>query len=107
MSTMIVLFNLKPGVAVADYEAWAKSTDLPIVRGLKSIDAFDVYRVAGLLGSEDTPPYAYVELIQIGDLDAFGPDVGSETMQKVAGEFQARADNPVFMLANSIEKPLA
>ena len=35
MSTKIVaLFNLKPGVSVEDYEAWAKAKDIPTVNGL-------------------------------------------------------------------------
>ena len=36
MQTVIVLFNLKPGVDVAQYEAWARDSDLPVVNGLPS-----------------------------------------------------------------------
>ena len=31
MAKIIVLFNLKPGTSVADYEAFARERDLPIV----------------------------------------------------------------------------
>ena len=34
MQTVVVLFNLKPGVVRAEYEAWARSSDLPVVNGL-------------------------------------------------------------------------
>ena len=44
MATIIVLFNLKPGVDPGRYEAWARSTDLPIVRGLPAVQGFDVHR---------------------------------------------------------------
>ncbi|MEO0981028.1 MAG: REDY-like protein HapK [Pseudomonadota bacterium] len=103
MGTRIVaLFNLKPGVSVADYEAWAKATDIPTVNGLKSVDAFEVFKSTGLLGSEDKPPYAYIEIIDVNDMDTFGGEVGTETMQKVAGEFQAMADDLFFILTDKL-----
>ena len=34
MDTLVVLFKLRPEADVAAYEAWAKSTDLPVVRQL-------------------------------------------------------------------------
>ena len=33
---LIALFNLKPGVSADRYEAWARETDMPTVRGLGS-----------------------------------------------------------------------
>jgi hypothetical protein len=103
MTNLVVLFNLKDGVDPSEYEAWAQSTDLPIVRGLDSIESFSVYRTSGLLGSDAKPPYQYVEVIDIGDMARFGEEVASDTMQRVAAEFQERADNPLFMSADSIE----
>jgi hypothetical protein len=92
VTRIVALFNLKPGVSVADYEAWAKESDLPTVNGLKSIDKFEVFRSAALLGSEAPPPYQYIEIIDVADMDAFGADVASETMQAIAAQFQALAD---------------
>lgn len=103
MSTKIVaLFNLKPGVSVADYEAWAKSKDIPTVSGLRSVDEFAVFKSVGLLGSEDKPPYAYIEIIDVNDMDRFGGDVGTETMQKIAGEFQEMAADLSFILTEKL-----
>ena len=103
MTTKIVaLFNLKDGVSVADYEAWALGTDIPTVNGLKSVDDFSVFKTVGLLGSEDKPPYAYIEIIDVNDMDGFGAEVGTETMQKVAGEFQAMADDLFFILTDKL-----
>jgi len=31
---ILVLFNLNEGTSVADYEAWAKTVDIPTVNGL-------------------------------------------------------------------------
>jgi len=100
MNTLIVLFNLKNEADREAYEAWAKSTDLPIVRELASVDSFEVYRTAGIFGSDAPAPYQYVEMIDVNDMDQFGADVSTETMAKVAGEFQTFADNPVFMLSH-------
>ncbi len=103
MSTRIVaLFNLKPGVSEADYEAWAKATDLPTVNGLGSVDDFTVFKSMSLLGSDAKPPYAYVEIIDVANMDQFGAEIGTPTMQKVAAEFQAMADDLVFILTDQI-----
>ncbi len=102
MTPIIVLFNLKAGVKPEDYEAWAKSTDLPIVRGLKSIGGFDVYKCKGLLRGGDPAPYQYIEMIQVQDMGAFGGDVASDTMKRVSGEFREYADDPTFILCESL-----
>lgn len=103
MSKLVVLFNLKAGADRAAYEEWARTTDLPIVRELPSVDSFDVQVVSGLFGSDAPAPYEYVEVIEINSLEQFGADVSTETMGKVAGEFQGFADNPVFMLTTNLE----
>lgn len=89
---LIALFNLKPGVEPAAYEAWAREVDLPTVNGLGSIERFEVFRATGQLGSDAAPPYAYVEIIDVADMDAFGADIATEAMQAIAATFQAMAD---------------
>ena len=54
MQTVIVLFNLKPGVDREAYETWARSSDLPVVNGLPSVDKFEVLMASGLLIGEGT-----------------------------------------------------
>lgn len=107
MTRIFVLFNLKDGVTQAHYEAWAKATDIPNVRALKSIDSFGVFKATGILGSDAPSPYAYIEVIDVNDMEQFGADASSETMQKVAGEFQAIADNPTFIMTSDLESPSA
>ena len=103
MATKIVaLFNLKPGISVADYETWARTKDIPTVNGLKSVDSFAVFRSAGLLGSDAPPPYKYIEIIDVNDMATFGGEVSTETMQKIAGEFQAMADDLAFILTEQL-----
>ena len=101
-TTIIVLFNLQDGVHIHEYEAWAKKTDLPVVRSLKSIDSFDVYKLTGMLMGDGTPPYRYCEIIQVNDMETFGAEVSTEVMKKVAGEFRGFADNPLFITAAAL-----
>ena len=103
MTTLIVLFRLQSGSDVQAYEDWARQTDLPIVRDLPSVDAFRVYRVGGLFGTDAQAPYDYVEMIDVSDMAQFGEDVATDTMARVAAEFRQFADNPVFMLTESVE----
>jgi hypothetical protein len=98
MKTMIVLFNLKPEVNHVDYEQWARETDVPIIKSLQAVSDFRVHRSFGLLGSEAKPPYQYIEVTQIKDLDQLGEEVQSEKMQQVVQTFQQFAENPVFIL---------
>jgi hypothetical protein len=89
---LIALFNLKPGIAVETYEAWARATDLPVVNALRSVEKFEVFRATGVLGSDAPVPYSYVEIIDVPDMDAFGTDVSTSTMQAIAAAFQEMAD---------------
>ena len=99
MPSLVVLFNLKDESAKTAYEEWAKNTDVPTVKGLVSIDDFRVYRLNGLMGSEEKPPYQYCEVIDVNDMDKFGEEVATETMKRVAGEFQEFADSPMFIMS--------
>ncbi len=102
MSTLIVLFNLKEGQSVEDYETFAKDEDVPGVKSLNSIDDFKVYKSQALLFSDDAPPYQYFEVIDVNDMDAFGVDVQDEKVQEIAGKFQGMVDNPMFILTEQI-----
>jgi len=99
---IIVLFNLKPGVDAAEYEAWARGTDIPGVRALGSCSDFQVYRTTGIFGSDAPPPYQYIETIDIRGMDAFLADVQTDAVQKVAAEFQRFADNPLFITTEAL-----
>lgn len=102
MQTVIVLFNLKPGVDVAQYEAWARDSDLPVVNGLPSVEKFEVLKASGLLIGEGKPPYAYVEIIRVPDMAAFAADLSDPAAQAGATQFQQFADNPLFILTSAL-----
>ncbi|PKP92450.1 MAG: REDY-like protein HapK [Alphaproteobacteria bacterium HGW-Alphaproteobacteria-16] len=99
---IVVLFNLKPGVDPAAYEAWARGFDIPGVNALSSVDGFTVHRTTGLFGSDAPAPYQYVEIIDIKAMEPFVADISTEAFQKVAAAFGDYADNPQFMLTQDL-----
>jgi hypothetical protein len=101
MAKIIVLFNLKPGVSAADYEAFARQTDLPIVNALPSVRGFEVLKSQGLLGG-GAAPYAYIEILDLHSLEALGADVATAEMQKVAATFRSMADDPRFIVTEAL-----
>lgn len=98
---IVALFNLKPGVKVADYEAWARAVDLPTVNGLPSIRKFEVFKATEVMGSDAKPPYRYVEILDVRDMGQFGQDVASAVMQAVAKDFAGMAD-VIFLITKKI-----
>ena len=101
MTTLIVLFNLKNPAAAAEYERWAREVDLPTASSLPSVQRFEVLKAQGLLGG-GASPFQYVEILRVKDMTQFGADIASAAMQKVAAQFQAFADQPMFVITDSL-----
>jgi len=95
---IVAIFNLKQGVTPEQYENWARETDPPTLANMRSIDGFTSYRTTGILNSNDPAPYAYVEVIEVNDLDLLLQEMKSEAVQKASQEFRQLADNPRLML---------
>lgn len=99
---IIVLFNLKPGVSISDYENWACTRDIPGVNALSSVSSFTVHRATGLFGSDAASPYGYIEIIDIAAMDPFIADISTPEFQAMAAPFQDYADNPQFILTEDL-----
>lgn len=103
MATIILKYKLKDGVTREDFENWVRTSDQPTMRGLKSVAAFDTYRVTGLLIGEGAPSTDYIEVFDIADLAAFtGTDMPGEAVQGIMGQFMGFAEAPEFMLADKV-----
>jgi hypothetical protein len=100
-TTLIVLFNLKDGSRRAEYERWAREVDLPTAGGLPSVEKFEVLKASGLLTGGPSP-YAYVEVLRIRDMAQLGQDIATPTMQAVAAQFQAFAEQPLFIVTQAL-----
>ena len=84
---IFAVFNLKPGVSPEAYENWAKSADLPTVNALASSDSFRVFRSTGLFGSDASPPFGYIEVLEVNDMDQFLADIAQPAMGEIAAAF--------------------
>jgi REDY-like protein HapK len=94
---------LKAGVDRAEYEAWARGTDIPGANALESVKSFTVHRATGLFGSDVKSPYDYVEVLDIHGMDPFLADVTTpEFQENIAGPFSSFADNPTFILTEDL-----
>jgi hypothetical protein len=103
MATIVVLFNLRPGASVEQYEAWARATDLPTVNALPSVERFEVLRAKGLLSGAGEVPYRYVEVLRVASVDALKADIGaSPVMAEVARQFREFADAPLFIVTDPL-----
>jgi REDY-like protein HapK len=102
MPKIVVLFNLKDGINPDEYESWAKSDDVPTVKALGSVNDFHVLRSASVLGSENAPPYKYIEVIEVNDMDTFFADISTDAVQKGAAKFGEYADSPMFIVTEEV-----
>lgn len=102
MTSILVLFNLKPDAFISDYENWAKAKDIPLVKSLSSVNDFKVFKMGNLLGSENKSPYQYAEIIEVKNMDDFFADLSNEAVQAGAKQFNEFADNPLFIVANQL-----
>ena len=101
--TLIVLFNLKEGAEEKDYQKWALEVDIPIAGSLKSVDDFKLFKTQSIFGSDQIPPFKYIEVIDINDFDNFPADIAAEPrMNEVASKFQSLADSPIFLVTDKI-----
>jgi REDY-like protein HapK len=92
MPTMIVLVNLKSDVAPEEYERWLDERYVPAILELPPVDEWRGYRVGGLAGADDEPPYQYIVAVEINDLEQLGKEMESERVQTLLRELGRYAE---------------
>ena len=65
------LNRLRPDVDPAAYEQFVRDVDYPFARKLPSIVSYVVTRIDGMLEGDAEPPYHYLEVVEITDLDEY------------------------------------
>lgn len=89
---MVVLVNLKDGVAPEKYERWLDERYVPAILGLPSVDEWRGHRVAGTTGADGEPPYQYIVTVEINDLEQLGKDMESGQVRALIGELGRYAE---------------
>ncbi len=89
---MIVLVNLKDGVAPEEYERWLDERYVPAVLELPSVDAWHGYRVGDRTEAGGDAPYEFVVSVEINDLRQLGKDIEDARIQTLLGELGGFAE---------------
>ncbi len=74
MSENIVFFltRLSSKEEQEAYESWVRETDVPTARGLPGVNNYRVVRLEGpVMDGVSSPPYDYIEIIEISDLETY------------------------------------
>ena len=73
------LNKLRDGVDPREYERFVREVDYPFASRVPTIRSYVVTRLDGLLEGEGKPPYDYLEVVEITEVDAYraslAPDV--------------------------------
>jgi len=63
--------RLKPGAEPAAYERWVQQTDYRLAEGIGCVLHYRVHKLAGPVEAEGRPPYDYIEVLQVSDLEEY------------------------------------
>jgi REDY-like protein HapK len=89
---MVVLINLRKGVAPEAYERWLDERYVPAVLKLPSVDEWRGYRAGSLSESVGKVPFHYIVAVEINDLEQLGKDMEGEQVQALLGELGRYAE---------------
>ena len=103
MTTLFLLYTLKPETTAAAYEDWVRNRDYPAMRGLKRVSSFVTHRTTGLLMGEGRPSADYIEVFEIDDFAGFtAEDLPGALVQGVMGEFMGKVQGAEFVVAEPV-----
>jgi hypothetical protein len=115
MPTVFSVYKAKDLKNADDYEQYLKKTKIPLLRSKPYISSFDIYRVdkvlaPAILGAKNPPsepPYQFVAICEVSNMEEFAKDHQSPPMQTFEEEYSAYLDpnGPlnVFTLGRKIE----
>ncbi len=72
------LNKLREGVTPAEYERWAREVGYPFARSITSIDDFVIARLDATLDGGGSPPYDFIEVVEVADLQAYKADLSTD-----------------------------
>ena len=100
--TLIVLFNLKKDILEEDYEQFARNIDFPLIKRLASNRSFKILKATGLFGTSASPPYQYIEVMEVSSFEDLAIDIEQPHVQSMLSQFSSFADNPQLILTSQI-----
>jgi hypothetical protein len=115
MPTVIVVYNAKDAKNADEYEHYLKSKKVNLLRSKPYIDSYEGYRIdrvlapsiVGAKNPPSEPPYQFVAICKVNDMEAFAKDHQSPDMQVFEEEYSTylSPDGPlnVFTLGHQVE----
>lgn len=71
MTSVFWFSKLKPGANPEAYERWVRETDYRLAEGIACVEHYRVHRLVGPMEGEGSPPYDYIEVLAVRDLDDY------------------------------------
>ncbi|MCW3006102.1 MAG: hypothetical protein JWP17_728 [Solirubrobacterales bacterium] len=65
------LTHLRPGVDPQEYEQFLRDVDYPRTKELLPVSSYQATRIEGRAVSEGDAPYAYIEILDIDDVEGY------------------------------------
>ena len=75
--TLAFLIRLRPGIDPAEFEAFLHDVEVPMLRSWPSTTGQRALRVDGIFEGADRGLAQYLDLIEVGDLDAYRGDLAA------------------------------
>lgn len=87
MATRVFFLNtLREGVDPRDYERFVREVDYPFAARLETIESYVVTRLDGLFDG-GPPPYHYLEVVEITELEAYRKSLDPSSSAEVRDFF--------------------
>jgi hypothetical protein len=79
-----------------EYEGWIRRVDYPVARRQPAIESYVVTRLDGLLEGDGSPPYQYLEVIEVTSVEEYRAGLtGNEEMGSLLREWSTYVESSV------------
>lgn len=90
------LNTLRKGVDPNEYEDWIRRVDYPVARRQPSVESYVVTRLEGLIQGDGSPPYEYLEAIEVTSVDEYRAGLtGNEELESLLREWSTYVESSV------------
>ena len=106
MPVRFLISTLKPGIDPAEYEAWVRERDYPLVRTLSNYVSYKVHRIRPPVQGAENSGWQYIERIEVKNFEQHDKDLASpagvKLREELYGKFLDRSKN-IYFASDEIE----
>lgn len=100
---LVVGLKLKDGISAEEYERFAKEVDKPTCEAsLPSISEWHVHRAKPLPGSDEQPPFDYVEVVRLTSAEQLAEDLEGEVVAELDAGLSPLVEVPMMAVAERV-----